>query len=169
MILMETNRLLIGKIDLKDAQFILRLMNSQGWLEFIGDRNIKTISDSKKYIKSNFIKSYAKNGFGLYKMQLRSTHKTIGICGFVKREYLDHPDIGFAILPEYEGQGYTSEGAQKVLDFGFGELDFKMVLGITMRANIASKIVLEKIGLREKGLIKPPKSKEELLLFSRRL
>ena len=44
---LETDRLLLREYTLSDAPFIFKLMNSEGWLKNIGDRNIKTIEDAE--------------------------------------------------------------------------------------------------------------------------
>jgi RimJ/RimL family protein N-acetyltransferase len=136
-------------------------MNSPNWIEYIGDRNIRTEEDAVAYIEKNFIPSYSELGFGFYK------DKTpIGICGFIKHDYLDHPDIGFAILPQFEGKGFVSEAAQSVFEYGMNELKLKPILGITTHKNVGSRRILSKIGLNEVGKITPPNSEEELILFS---
>jgi RimJ/RimL family protein N-acetyltransferase len=42
----ETERLLLRPFNTDDAPFILELVNSPGWLQFIGDRNIHSIEDA---------------------------------------------------------------------------------------------------------------------------
>ncbi len=46
-------------------------------------------------IANSAIASYEKNGFGLYRTALKDTDEPIGICGLVKRDGLDAPDVGF--------------------------------------------------------------------------
>ena len=104
----KTVRLYIQEVTLDDHAFILELVNSPTWLKFIGDKNVTTKETALNYIQHSLIESYQKNGFGLYKMVLTAQNIPIGICGFVQRDYLEHPDIGFAILPQFEGIGYTT-------------------------------------------------------------
>lgn len=141
-------------------------MNSKNWLLHIGDRGINNYQDAGDYIQKSLIDSYRKNGYGLYKIVLKETNQPIGINGFVKRSYLDHPDIGFATLPAFEGQGYTFEAASQLLCHGKEKLGFDPILGITTEENIASQRVLEKIGLKSQGKVKSPPENEELLLYS---
>ena len=162
----ETPRLIIAEASLHDVAFFFELLNSPNWLEFIGDRGIKSEADAAHYIESSLIASYKKHGYGLFKMVLKTSNHPIGICGFVKRDYLDHPDIGFAILPAYERQGYTSEAAMAVLEYGKTILKLHPILGITTSENKNSCQLLRKIGLRETGTIQPQQTDPELLLFS---
>ncbi len=161
-----TNRLIICEANIEDSKFFKKLLNSPNWMEFIGDRGVKTDKQAVNYINSSLINSYKEHGYGLYKMCLKESSIPIGICGFVKRDYLDSPDIGFAILPEYEGKGYTTEACKATLAYGKSALKLESILGITTQKNSKSQHLLNKIGLQEVGKIKPKGSKEELLLFS---
>ncbi|MGX1929425.1 GNAT family N-acetyltransferase [Flagellimonas sp. 2504JD4-2] len=165
-LIVETERLLIVEAELEDSKFFKKLMNSPNWLEFIGDRGIKTRKHAEGYIKSSLISSYTENGFGLFKMCLKESLKPIGICGFIKRDYLDHPDIGFAILPKFEGKGFTYEACMALLQYGKETLNLHPIFAITTAENIKSQRLLTKIGLSNSGTIKPKKDKEEYLLFS---
>nr|WP_321221569.1 GNAT family N-acetyltransferase [uncultured Psychroserpens sp.] len=74
----ETKRLILSKITVDDAPFILQLMNTPDWLKYIGDRNIKTVEAAAEYIKNNQLKCYDEHGYGYYKMQIKAQNlKTI--------------------------------------------------------------------------------------------
>jgi len=144
---LSTDRLNIKKATLGDAAFILKLVNDKGWLTYIGDRNINTISDAEKYIQKSLIDAYSKDGFGLYLVELKSEEKYIGLCGLVNRPTLDNIDIGFAFLNEYCKKGFGYESASAVLTYAQNTLGLEKILGITLPQNIASQKLLEKIGL----------------------
>lgn len=162
--ILETERLSIEEANLNDASFFFELLNSPNWLEFIGDRNIKLLEDANKFVQESLIDNYKKNGFGFYKMSLKENNQSIGAIGFLKREYLEFPDIGYAILPIYENKGYISEAAKAVFEYGKNQLQLKTILGITTEENLASQKVLLKIGLHlvDKKMI----DGEELLYYS---
>lgn len=148
MIIIETSRLQIEEVTLADGQFIFDLLNSPGWIEFIGNRGIKTVADAEAYIENPLNTGYEKDGFGLYKMVLKQEQKPIGMCGLINRPNLPHVDIGFAILPEYEGKGYTYEAAKATMEYGHSELGLEVIWGITGPTNIKSQKLLEKLGLK---------------------
>ncbi len=164
--ILETKRLILDKASLTDAGFFHALMNSKTWLEFIGDRGIKSELEAAEYIQNSLIDSYDRNGYGLYKMALKEDKVLIGICGFVKHDYLDHPDIGFAMLPTYEGQGFMLEAAKACMVYGIESLGLNPILAVTTSENTRSKHLLKKIGLHAIGNIKPPKLDKEFLLYS---
>lgn len=166
MIKFQTERLSIEEANLEDAPFIFEILNSPKWIEFIGNRNVKTLADAEDYIKRLLLSSYEKNGYGLFKMILKSEQKSIGICGLVNRDTLDNPDIGFAILPNYERKGYTVEAALATLEYAKSELGLEEILGITSEKNIASQNLLEKIGLRLIDRNKSLGEGDEVMLYS---
>ncbi|MFN0189458.1 MAG: GNAT family N-acetyltransferase [Bacteroidia bacterium] len=166
MIITSTDRLHIRELSVHDAPFIFRLVNSPSWLKYIGDRNVKTEEDAKKYLKNGPLKSYDDNGFGLYWVGLRDSNIPIGMCGVIKRADFESPDIGFAFLPEYEGKGYGYESASAVLDYCKTEFHLKRILGITLEANSASVRLLEKLGLSFEKKFIYETTKEELMLYA---
>ena len=147
-VILKTKRLVIRKFNLDDAAFIIQLMNSPGWLQFIGDRNMKTVDDAKNYLISGPLKSYEENGFGLWLVELISSKTPIGMCGLLKRETLEDIDIGYALLPEYVGQGYAFEMAEATLLYAKNQLNIKKVVAITDENNVNSIALLHKLGLR---------------------
>jgi RimJ/RimL family protein N-acetyltransferase len=148
--IITSQRLHLFQIESRDAKFIFELMTSPKWIMNIGDRGINSIQDAITYVHQNFQKSYEVNGFGLYKIQLKETGQNIGICGFIKRSFLDAPDVGFALLPEHEKQGFAKEAAAATLQFGFDNLRFEKVYAITLPSNLASINLLTKLGFTKK-------------------
>lgn len=161
----ETDRLLLRQYTLNDAPFIFKLMNSEGWLKNIGDRNIKTLEDAEAYMLKNYLSSYEKHGFGPYLVSLKEDGTPLGSAGLYKRDNLEHPDVGFAFLPEYGNKGYAYEASNAVMEFAAKILGIKIVVGITLETNLSSIKLLKKLGLSEVGSY-TYEDGEELLLFS---
>ena len=80
-------------------------------------------------------------------MRLKDTPTPLGIISFLKRHYLEHFDIGFAFLPEYNGCGYAYEAAEKVLSIASQQAEYSTILATTIPQNIASIKLLNKLGL----------------------
>ena len=162
--LLETSRLLLRKFTKDDAPFMLRLLNEPTWLQYIGDRNVHTEEEARKYLENGAIKSYGERGYGFYAVIHKETQQTVGTCGFVKRDFLDHPDFGIAFLPEYTGQGYAFEVTAAAMDFAEQMLQLKKVEAITTPDNTRSIQLLVKLGFRfEKSIFV---DNEELFLFN---
>jgi RimJ/RimL family protein N-acetyltransferase len=170
MIVAETDRLVISEFTIEDAPFYLELVNTPHWIQYIGDRNIKTIEQAENALKNNNIKSYTDNGFGFYKLLLKSENlKPVGTCGLIKREYLEDIDIGFAMLPEYERKGLGYESAAKIIQLAKHQFKIKRIVAITLPNNKGSIALLEKLGLNYEKTIIPFDDDEELLLFAKHL
>jgi len=159
----ETERLILREFTEDDFAFIISLVNSDGWLRYIGDRNIHTEAQAKEYLRNGPIKSYKENGYGLSMVVLKAGNIPIGMCGIINRATLEHPDIGFAFLPGFSNKGYGFEIAAKTLKHALEELQIPKVVAITVPENTASIKLLEKIGMsfQEKLSL----NDEELLLF----
>ena len=164
--ILETDRLILRQFITDDSKFIVALLNSPGWIEFIGDRNIKTDGQAKNYLQSGPLKSYELNGFGLSLVELKDGNIPIGMCGIIKRVNLENPDIGFAYLPEFTGKGFAFEMANAIMDYAKDKLKLPVILAITVPNNKASIKLLEKIGMKFIKLFCFPDDNEELMLYS---
>ena len=163
--ILETNRLSLREFDLNDSEFIINLVNSPNWLEFIGDKNVKTTEDAINYLENGPIKSYKENGFGLWLVQLKDSNIPIGMCGLVNRETLKNIDIGFAMLPDYSGLGYGFEIANATMNYAKNSLGLDKIIAITDSNNIASINLLNKIGLYFEKTLKLSEN-DSVLVFS---
>lgn len=162
----ETERLILAELSKEDSPFILELLNTPSWIRYIGDRNIRTLQDATDYILNGPQKSYEENGFGLFLVKIKNEDLPIGICGLIKRDYLNNPDIGFAFLPQYEGKGYAEEAAKSTLLYAKEIHQINNVSAITIKENTRSIKLLEKIGMQFEKSIHEPLTQEELLLFT---
>lgn len=182
--ILETKRLRLREFTLDDCDFIIELMNSPGWLRFIGDRNVRNREQAKHYLENGPLKSYQINGYGLFMVEKKNnadekpasatavsfsegsaSATAVGMCGILKRDSLDFPDIGFALLPDFSGMGYALEIARATLVYAKEKLGLQKIAAITMPGNTRSIRLLEKLGLSFRDTIRSA-SGEELLLYS---
>ncbi|HEU0152236.1 MAG TPA: GNAT family N-acetyltransferase [Arenimonas sp.] len=150
--LIDTPRLRLSELDEGDAAFALELLNTEGFLQHIGDRGVRSLDDARRFLREGPCASYAANGFGLWKVTRKSDGATVGMSGLVRRESLPKPDLGYAFLPAHAGQGLASEAGAAVLGHAFGVLRLAQVLAIVSPDNAGSVRVLQKLGMREWGL-----------------
>lgn len=161
----ETERLVLREIDSdRDAAFVLELLNTPKFHKYIGDRGVRDLDGAREFSETRYRKSYTDNGFGLYAVELRDSGKPIGLCGFVKRDELPAPDLGFAFLPEFERKGYGFESASAALRYGRETLGLSSLLAITSLDNDASGKLLEKLGFTFTELI--DRGDEKIKLYS---
>ncbi len=161
----KTERLILKPTDEEDASFILELLNTPKWLQYIGDRNVKTIESAKAYIANKMLPQLKKLGYSNYTVIRKFDKIKMGTCGLYDREGLDGIDIGFAFLPKYENKGYAFESANKLKNVAFNEFGIKEINAITTKDNVASQKLLEKLGMRFFGTTNISNDNEELLLY----
>lgn len=164
--ILETERLLLRQFSVEDAGFILKLLNEPSFIQNIGDRGVRTIDDARTYILNGPVASYKKNGFGLYIVELKETGEPIGMCGLVKRDGLEHTDIGYALLPGFWSKGYAVEAARAVKEYARDVIGLHRLVAISDPANGGSIRVLERIGLKFEKMVRLSADDIELKLFA---
>jgi RimJ/RimL family protein N-acetyltransferase len=164
--ILETDRLIVRRLTVDDAAFILELINDPDWLRFIGDRHVHSVDEARSYLLNGPLAMYGRSGFGLYAVVLKGSGVPIGMCGLIKREGLDDVDIGFAYLPQYRAQGYAYEAASAVMTYGRHEFGLKRIVAITSLDNDRSIQLLEKLGFTFEKIIRLSDDGEELKLFA---
>ena len=162
----KSERLILRPFTLSDAAFIFDLVNQPSFIQNIGDRGIRTLSDAEKYLKNGPMSSYAKNGFGLLAVTQNDTGQPIGMCGLIKRDTLEDVDIGYAFLPRFWSKGYALESAQAVMNHAKDIVGLKRVVAIVDPANARSIRLLEKIGMTFEKTVKLAEDDIDLKLFS---
>lgn len=163
--MIETSRLLLRPPTIDDAGFLLRLVNEPSWLQYIGDRNVHSLEEAENYLLNGSIRSYNERGFGFDIVILKSSEAPIGMVGLVKRDFLDHVDLGFAFVPEHTGQGYAFEAANAMMHHAFHNLGLEKLAAITSPDNERSIRLLKKLGFSLEITITV--DSDELLLFER--
>ena len=138
----STERLSLDILTPEDHEFIIQLVNTKGWLKFIGNRNVYSKEEALAYID----KILATENLFYWVVRKKNEKLPIGIISFLKRQYLDHFDIGFAFLPEFMGFGYAYEAAKKIL-FIAGMNKKYPILATTVPGNTDSIKLLNKLGL----------------------
>jgi RimJ/RimL family protein N-acetyltransferase len=163
---LHTARLSLRHFDRADAPFIVELLNEPSWLQHIGDKGIKTLSDAERYIEDGPVTMYARLGFGLYLVELAGSSESVGMCGLIKRHTLHDVDLGFAFLSRFWGNGYAYESAAAVMSYAKIRLGLDRIVAITAPNNQTSCKLLRKLGFTLERLITETGGGQELLLYS---
>ena len=165
MIEIKTERLSVRRFVLNDAAFILRLLNEPTFIEHIADKGVRDLDAARDYLRRGPMASYERYGFGLWHVGLLDNDEPIGMAGLLKRDYLEHVDIGYALLPEYCGAGYAFEMASAVMGYAGEVLDAKQVMAIVSEGNTPSMKLLGKLGFQPDGMIHVPGDDRRVRLF----
>lgn len=159
----ETERLQLSIIRIPDAAFLRRLVNTPGWLRFIGDRAVHTDTDAVRYIQ----RMTSGPGSTVHVIRRKEDGTPIGITTLIQRPWLDRPDIGFALLPEYEGKGYAREASAALLEALRLQGKMADVFAITVPGNERSIGLLQRLGFTE--IERRRQDGEEVVIFGIKL
>lgn len=155
MIIADTGRLVLRTAEPGDAPFYLGLLNDPGFITHIADRNVRTVEAARQALLDGPIAMQAALGHSMYVVELKDGGTPIGMSGLIQRDALPGPDIGYAFLAAYCGQGYAFEAACAVLRHAHA-LGIPRIMAITAPDNAASIGLLEKCGLRYQGAQQVP-------------
>jgi len=158
-----TERLSLTALKSTDAKFIFELVNTEGWLTYIGDRKIHSLEDSQGYIQKIMVNP----DISYWVVRLRQDDTPIGIISLINRNYLEHPDIGFAFLPSFTNNGYAYEATRIVLNHFIDNTEHPFVHGVTVIENTASINLLKKLGFQLQKEIEVKKEKLQLYVVSK--
>lgn len=161
----ETERLHICPIHTDDAEFLYKLMNTEGWFRHIGDRKVYSVKAAREYIREKMYPQHKKLGFSNNTLFLKNEKIPIGICGIYFREKEKRYDLGYALLPQFEKNGFALEAANAIMRKGIEEYKIEKLSAITTKDNEPSKKLLTKLGFSFTGLITPEGEKQELMMF----
>ncbi len=124
------------------------------------------MQEARAAMEKGPLKLYSDYGYGPYRLALAKSDEAIGICGLFKRDNLDDPDIGFAILPVHCGKGYAFEAANIVATHAREGLGLKRMTAIVSQKNNASIGLIEKLGLTFERMLLMPGEDEEICLYA---
>ena len=161
----QSDRLIIRPTLEQDSDLIYQLMNSPKFIKYVGDRQLYSVEDAEKYIQDIMLPQLHSHGYSNYSLINKKSGAKIGICGLYDREGLDGIDIGFGVLPEFEGLGFAFESSSRIIKAAFDELEIPEIKAITNKGNVSSQGLLLKLGFKLKGTIELPNESDELLLY----
>lgn len=152
----KTKRLLIREFEFKDWQDVYEYTSDINVMKYIPE-GVFTEEDAKEFVNKNKSDNAEK-----FPVVLMDEDIVIGHIVF-HRYFGEHTyEIGWVFNPKYQNQGYASEAAQTILEYGFKEINLHRIIATCQPENIPSYRVMEKIGMRREGFFKKciPKDNE---------
>lgn len=146
----RTDRLRLRLVDARDAAVYLDILNDPAFIEHIGDRGVRTLDDAVKSIEDGPVAMQRARGHSMYMVELLEGAVPVGLSGLIKRDTLEHVDIGYAFLARHRGQGYAFEAAQAVVAHA-RRLGIPRLVAITTPGNSPSIGLLLRLGMRFEG------------------
>ena len=142
--IINTNRLILRKIDLGDVNEIFFLRSDERVMKYIDKTPAKSLDEAMKHI--NLIIDLEKNNEAVeWAITLKGDTRLIGTICFwnIQKEHY-RGEIGYALHPDYQGKGIMQEAVSKVLDYGFNVMKFHSVEANVNPGNAASIKLLER-------------------------
>ena len=140
----ETMRLIVERMQVSDFAVMNAILNSEGFLKYIGDRNIRSDDDAKAYIS----KTLENDNIHYWIVRLKDNNVPIGMVSFVQRDYLPCRDIGYSFLPNFTGKGYAFEAVKALLEKIPACYNVETVLAALNKDNASSVRLVEKLGFK---------------------
>lgn len=142
----ETPRLLLRRFTLDDLDDLYRIYNHPDLIKYISEKKPLCLEDTRAAINST-VQHWQKYRFGVSAVIHKTYQKLIGHCGLKFLENTSLVQLGYLLLPSYWGNGLGTEAAKAVLDYGFEVAALEKIVAIAKPENLASRRVMEKIGM----------------------
>ena len=144
--IITTERLILKQASENDALFYFQLFNDEDFINNIHNKNLKSEAETLIFLRDTMIPNFCKNGLGFFTVFEKNSMVAVGTASILKREKLEHLDVGYAFLPNGRGKGYAVEATKRIMNYAKYELTKDKVFAFTNPSNEASQRVLHKIG-----------------------
>jgi len=100
---------------------------------------------------SSYAGCWALRGYGKFVVEEKDNGRVVGIVGPWYPEGWPEPEIGWTILPEFEGRGYATEAAGRAIAFAYDELGWTTAMSAIFPGNARSSRLAERLGAKHDG------------------
>ena len=138
----QTGRCKLNAVKADDLDDVVKLRTSAAVRQFLGgpvERNL---------VESRFSNMLKPDVSALrWAIRSKANRSFIGLVTLDKHRDGEDTEISFELLPEWWGQGYATEAVRAVIDYALKDLELSRVIAETQAANIASRCLLERLGM----------------------
>ncbi len=148
---LESDRLLLRRITNDDVQEVFELRSDTEMMKYIPRPLLTHRDEALAHIK--MINDKIENNEGInWAVTLKGSPKLLGVFGLYRIQW-EHfrAEIGYMLLPEYQGKGITTEAISLLIDYGFKEMKMHSLEAVIDPRNTASARVLEKSKFRKEA------------------
>ncbi|MFV5689798.1 GNAT family N-acetyltransferase [Flavobacterium sp. ZT3R25] len=151
---LETERLLLRRVDASDVNEIFNLRSNPETMKYIPRPLVKTTEDALEHIA--MIDAKIENNEGInWAITLKENPKLIGIIGHYRIKPENHrAEIGYILLPEFNGQGIMAEAVKEAVRYGFEVMQLHSIEALIDPENFGSEKVLQKSGFIKEAHLK---------------
>lgn len=145
-ILLESERLILRRFTMQDAEHLYALDNDPEVMRYINGGIPTPRAMIEQELLPRFLAAYEPPGYGFWAAIEKATGAFVGWFSLRPREGTAW--LGYRLCRAAWGQGYATEGARALLDKAFAEWGVARVAATTYEENVASRRVMEKLGMR---------------------
>ena len=148
--ILETERLVLHEFDEDDVEPFYLMGSDPEVIRYTGDPagGLANREQALESLRARPLADYQKYGYGRWACVLKSSGVVIGFAGLKFLPESREIDLGYRLLRPYWGNGYASEAARAVLDYGLTQLGLERIIGLVHPENVASVRILEKLGMK---------------------
>ena len=152
-ILLETERLLLRPLEMSDATDLFELNKNPNVHKYLWQKPEEVIDESIKVIEY-VQRQYKENNIGRFATILKETGEFIGWTGIkfvndhIENGNTNFYDYGYRLNEKFWNKGYATEATEFWLDYGFNQMNIKIMNAYTHAENGASNRVLSKCGMQ---------------------
>lgn len=128
-----------------DAMYLFTLNSNPDVIRYTGDDSFYDMSAAKNFVRD--YDHYDQHGYGRWAVILKGEEKFIGFCGLRLDEKSGDVDLGFRFFADCWSQGYATEAGRVALKLGFESFGLDSIIGRSLRENLPSISVLQKLGM----------------------
>ena len=151
---LETERLILRRVDNNDYKEVLSLRSNPETMKYIPRPILKNDEEALAHIL--MIETKIQNNEGInWAITIKGDPKLIGVIGHYRIQLENYrAEIGYMILPEFNGQGIVTEAVKEVVKYGFEIMKLHSIEAVIDPDNVASANVLEKNGFVKEAHLK---------------
>ena len=143
---LKTPKLLLRRVSASDAPQIMALRGNPEAMRYIPKPLVTNLEQELEHFGMIDAKIESNEGIN-WAVTLKGETKLIGIIGHYRVQPENHrAELGYMLLPEYQGKGIMTEAIDVALKYGFEKMQLHSIEAIIDPANTASERVLQKNG-----------------------
>ena len=149
-----TERLALRRYTYDDIPDVLAFVSQPSVAKVLPKRIPATEEGVRKYINlQNSYQPFEKDKVFELAVERKEDGRVIGLLGLIRRDHRQG-EMGWALVVEYRGQGYATEAARALMDYGFRSLGLHHIHADTNSDNLASWRLMERLGMRREAQLR---------------
>ncbi|KZE69183.1 acetyltransferase [Fictibacillus phosphorivorans] len=152
---LETDRLILRKLELKDAQSVFN-----HWLsdDRVSNNRVNaahhSVSQTMERV-AKIVSQYENKEFCYWGIELKETGELIGEIDLYNFDKLtENGEVSYSLGYDWWNRGYGTEALRAVVEFGFRHMNIHKISAAHNTDNPASGRIMHKVGMRQEGIIR---------------